>query len=100
MADSNTIINNKQVVELKNWCFNDYFRTLFGEAYGHHKFEDGTYVMTSRIRNAQQDLTGGCFTVETRNTIYICLFKDVHKDFSIYSVSELWKKLEDIVNHN
>lgn len=95
---SDTTINNKQVVELRNWCFNDYFKTLFGDTYGHRKFDDGTYVATSKILDVKQDLAGGYFAVETLNTIYICLFKDVHEGFDMFSVSEIYRKLQEIID--
>lgn len=71
---------NKPTIELKNWYIDNYtYQFLFGNAYGHGKFENGTFVRTSKIQKATKTENG--IVVETHNSIYNCNFDNVHEDY-------------------
>ena len=85
---------NKPTIELKNWYIDNYtYRFLYGNAYRHCKFEDGTFVRTSQILNASIiNLTNeeSGLVVETHNSIYTCNFNDAHEDnFSSLDMFEM-----------
>lgn len=62
----------KQTAQLKNW--HEYCGHIYGEVYGHPRFEDGTRVITSSIVSQRE--TDTAIIIETRNTIYTCNVED------------------------
>ena len=87
---------NKPTIELKNWYIDNYtYRFLYGNAYGHGKFEDGTFVRTSQILNASiMNVTKeeSSLVAETHNSIYTCNFNDAHEDS--FSSLDMFEMLE------
>lgn len=58
----------KPEVRIENWTILD--NQLYGEAYGHPRFEDGKKVRTSSIKEVPMMPEEGD-KVETQNTIYV-----------------------------
>ena len=89
--------------EIKNWgivnssgidemyrapeCRSSY---LYGEVYGHPKFEDGMKIATSAIKRFihEQDV----IIVETKNSKYIIEEKNIDKNYE-KAFGNVWKKL-------
>ena len=88
-------MSNKTTATLKNW--QPYLTSLYGDVYGHSNFEDGISVVTSKIISVAK--ISDIFIVETRNTVYMCMFEDVHKNLCNYSVDELWEQLQKTVDN-
>lgn len=85
---------DKPIAKLRNWLFIDNFgfAYLIGNVYGHWRFKDGTSVRTSYIKNARKEHDR--FIIETRNTIYLCLFEDMSAEHIPLAVDELWQTLQ------
>lgn len=63
-----TVDGSKPIVSMKCWFISD--GRLYGDAYGHPRFLNGSFIHTSRIIKIIK--RGDNKIVETRNTIYIC----------------------------
>lgn len=69
----------KPIIALKNWYVDNYcYDCLYGNAYGHSKFENGTFIGTGSIIKATNE--SNKIVVKTRNHIYTCYFEDAHED--------------------
>lgn len=69
----------KSIIVLRNWYIdNYYYDCLYGNAYGHNKFENGTFVRTGSIVKATNE--DNRLVVETHNSIYTCYFDDAHEE--------------------
>jgi hypothetical protein len=62
-------MSDKPIVKITNWSIAR--GHLFGDAYEHPRFPDGTFVQTSKIVSQEGK------TVETLNTIYELIGKEL-----------------------
>lgn len=62
------ILMGKPEVRLENW--QQFGGGMWGQAYGHPRFDDGTQVRTSFIVKEPEEFKEGA-VVETNNTLYI-----------------------------
>lgn len=95
----------KQTIELRNWYVDCYCcNCLYGNAYGHSKFENGTFVRTGNIIKATNE--DNRLVVETHNSIYTCYFDDAHEEnfnnLDMLEMLELFvnKEVERIENND
>lgn len=63
-------------VILKKWFISS--NRLYGEAYGHPKFKDGAYVVTTEIKD--MNIKNGYRMAQTRNTLYRLNDEDEKED--------------------
>ena len=85
----------KPIVEIKNWCVDDYRGVLYGDSYGHYNFKDGTSIRTSSIVGVSKE--SDKFIVETRNTRYLCMFEEYH-DLDDTTIDDVYKMLQKCVD--
>lgn len=94
---------NKQTITLRNWYVDNYcYDCLYGNAYGHSKFENGTFVRTGRIVKATHEPNR--IVVETHNSIYTCYFDNTHEEnfnnLDMLEMLELFGNKEEIKNES
>ena len=93
----------KDTIALRNWYVDCYcYNCLYGSAYGHSKFENGTFVRTGSIIKATHEPNR--LVVETHNSIYTCYFDNAHEEnfnnLDMLEMLELFGNKEEIENEN
>lgn len=91
---------NKPIILLRNWYIdNCYYNRLYGNVYGHNKFENGTFVGIGSIIKATNE--SNKIVVETRNHVYTCYFNDAHEEnfnnLDMLEMLELYGANEDVI---